>query len=308
MTTAVRPNRPTRGKRSPLAPHGTAARAVGRPGLGIPGCKCQPCRDAKYKADGLRALANLSGRPVRIPAEPVAAHLRSLIDAGMGWPRIGRAAHCSSSTIARLLNGQEKVRRTVAERILAVKYRPAPGRTLDATGTRRRIQALMAIGHTVVGIAAESGVDHSVIHDVLGGAGNVRGITYDRIAAAYDWLATQPPSTERPGAATASRQRAAREGWHDPQWWEDYGGIDDPEFDPDAADAELNFLERAALRREEIEHLAWCGHEPEQILARLNNEVSISTVRQIVQDWRTGQKRQRKQAATDEPADAELAA
>ncbi|WP_405558906.1 hypothetical protein OHV08_33820 [Streptomyces canus] len=297
MTSAVQPNRPTRGKRSPMAPHGTAARAVGRPGIGIPGCKCQPCRDAKCKADGLRALANLAGRPVRIPAAPVAAHLRNLLDAGMGWPRICRAAHCSSSTIARLLKGQELVRRTVADRILAVKYRPAPGRTLDATGSRRRIQALMAIGHTVIGIASESGVDCSVLHDILGGAVSVRGMTFDRIAAAYDWLATQPPVTDRPSSATVSRQRAEREGWRDPQWWEDLGDIDDPGFDPATVDRELTFLERAALRREEIEHLAWCGHEPEQIRERLNDEVSISTVRQIVQDWRTGQKRDRKQVA-----------
>jgi transposase len=55
--------------------------------------------------------------------------------------------------------------------------------------------------------------------------------------------------------------------------------------------------ERAALRREEIIHFAWHGDTPEQILARLNGEVSIATVRQIVQEWRTGVKRDRKQVA-----------
>lgn len=299
MTTADRqnPNRPTRGQRSPLAPHGTAARYVGRPGQGIRGCRCQPCRDAKNKADTLRHIANASGRPARIPAAPVADHIRDLLNAGMGWTRITRAAHCSSSTIKRILGGQDVVRRTVADRLLAVKYRPAPGRTVNATGTRRRVQALLAIGHPVVNIATESGVDHSVIHDVLNGAGNVRGMTFDRLAAAYDWLSQQPPTDVRPSAVSVSRNRAAREGWRDPQWWEDYGGIDDPAFDPAAADRVLNFHERAVLRREEIEHLAWCGHEPEQILARLHNEVSISTVRQIVQEWRTGQKRDRKAVA-----------
>ncbi|MEU5477513.1 helix-turn-helix domain-containing protein [Streptomyces mirabilis] len=298
MTTAVRkrPNRPTRGARSPLPPHGTAARGVGRPGQGIPGCKCQPCRNAKVKADALRALANSSGRPVRVPAAPAAAHIRTLLDAGMGWTRIGHAAHSSSCTIARILNGQELIRRTVAERLLAVKYRPAPGRIVDATGTRRRIQALIAVGYTIEGIAAESDVDHSAINNILNGSMNVRGITFDRIAAAYDWFSQREPDV-RPSAATTSRKRAAREGWRDPQWWEDYGRIDDPEFDPDKADAELNFHERAKLRREEIIHLAWVGHQPEQILDRLDNEVSIATVRSVVQEWRTGQKRQRKQVA-----------
>jgi plasmid maintenance system antidote protein VapI len=253
------------------------------------------------KADALRALANMSGQPVRVPAAPIADHLRNLLADGMGWPRICRAAHCSSSTIARLLNGQEKVRRSVADRILAVKYRSAPGRIVDATGTRRRIQALLAIGHTITGLAEESDVDHSVINDVLNGALNVRGMTADRIAAAYDWLAVQPPITSRKSAATTSRKRAKREGWRDPQWWEDMGNINDPTFDPDEADRALNFFERAQLRREEIEHLAWCSHPPEQIVDRLNGEVSISTVRQIVQDWRTGQKRDRKKQAAAEP-------
>jgi hypothetical protein len=233
VTTPVRrPNRPTRGQRSPLPPHGTSARGTGRPGQGIPGCKCQPCRNAKNKADSMRALANLSGRPVRVPAAPVAAHVRALLDAGMGWVRITRAAHSSSCTLARILNGQELIRRTAAERILAVKYRPAPGRTVNATGTRRRIQALMAIGHTITGIAAESGVDHSVIHDILNGAANVRGVTYDRIAAAYDWLAGGPPADVRPSAATVSRKRAAREGWAPPIAWDD-DRIDDPAATPE---------------------------------------------------------------------------
>ncbi|MET9073921.1 hypothetical protein ABZX95_17475 [Streptomyces sp. NPDC004232] len=239
----------------------------------------------------------MSGRPVRVPVAPVAAHVRSLLDAGMGWNRITRAAHCSSCTISRILNGQELIRRSAAERILAVKYRPAPGRQVEATGTRRRIQALMTIGHTILGIATESGVDYSVINDILGGCHNVRGMTFDRIAATYDWLSQQPPTDVRPSAVTVSRNRAAREGWRDPQWWEDYGHIDNPDFDPAKADQEPNFRERAALRREEIEHLAWCGHTPEQIVTRLDNEVSISTVRQIVAEWRTGVKRDRKQVA-----------
>ena len=305
MTTAIkRPNRPTRGVHSPLPPHGTSARGTGRPRYGIAGCKCQPCRDAKVKADALRALANMSGRPVRVPAAPVAAHIRSLLDAGMGWVRIGQAAHSSSCTIARILNGQELVRRTVAERLLAVKYRPAPGRTIDATGTRRRIQALIAIGHTITGIAEESGVDHSVINDILNGVANVRGVTYDRIAATYDWLAAQPPVTDRKSAVTASRNRAVREGWHDPQWWEDMGDIDDPDFDPTAAERELNRDELAAHRRAEIEHLASFNLDIHEIAARL--DMAPGYVRDILRNIAAANRRHRpaEGAATDPYSEA----
>lgn len=131
----------------------------------------------------------------------------------------------------RILNGQELIRRTVAERILAVKARPAPGRYVNLTGTRRRIQALMAIGHTVTGIAHESSVDPSVITDILRGKiPRVRGVTAERIAAAYDWLGERPDTWSRKSATAASRNRAAREGWPPPAAWDD---IDDPDSQPD---------------------------------------------------------------------------
>src|SRR5690349_21631203 len=111
-----------------------------------------------------------------------------LLEAGMGWTRSTRYGHRPTCTSSRILAGQEVGRRAVADRLLAARYRPAPGPYVDATGTRRRVQALMAVGHTVIVIGNESGVDHSVIHDILNGCLTVRGITADRIAAAYDWL------------------------------------------------------------------------------------------------------------------------
>lgn len=288
---ATKPHRPTRGIHTPLPPHGTPARGTGRPGQGIPGCKCQPCRSAKVKADALRALANLSGRPVRVPTAPAAAHLRALLGAGMGWPRITRAAHCSTCTISRLLNGQELVRRSVSDRILAVKYRPAPGRIVEAVGTLRRIQALMAIGHTRAGIGEEADVDASVITDILGGAPNVRGMTADRIAGAYDWLAHQPPATSRESASTASRNRAARQGWRDPQWWEDMGDIDDAAFDPDVADRAPGRNELGAARRAEVEHLASFGLSIDEIDKRV--DLAESSIRAIVRELQTGRRRDR---------------
>ena len=117
----------------------------------------------------------------------------------------------------------------------------------------------------------------------------------DRIAAAYQQLAPAPAPKNK--HTTRTRNVAHAKGWRDPQWWEDYGRIDDPTFDPNEVPDEPGFLERATLRREEIIHFAWHGDTPEQILNRLNGEVSISTVRQIVQDWRTSTKRDRKQVA-----------
>lgn len=233
MTTAPAPSRPTRGTRSPLAPHGTTARAIGRPGQGIPGCPCPPCRAAKSKDNKRRALLNATGRAARIPAGAVADHVRQLLAAGMGWPGIAKAAGSSTCTLHRLLAGQELIRRSVAMRILAVHPQPAGGRYLSLIGTRRRIHALIAIGYTVKAIADTADVDPSVLNDILHGhIPNIRGVTADRIAAAYRQLSTHPPTGLRKSAVTRSRRRAAAEGWPPPAAWDD-NAIDDPDAHPD---------------------------------------------------------------------------
>jgi hypothetical protein len=156
----------------------------------------------------------------------------------------------------------------------------------------------MAIGHPCISIRNATGLDRTVVSELVNAqTDSVLATTAEKVAAAYEQLSNQT------GPSVRNKNRAAREAWRDPQWWEDYGGIDDPDFNADDVDRELNFLERAKLRREEIIHLAWHGDTPEQILARLDDEVSISTVRQIVAEWRTGQKRQRKTSQ-----DTELAA
>ncbi|MFF1348461.1 hypothetical protein ACFVZJ_21200 [Streptomyces sp. NPDC058322] len=292
---ATRPNRPTRGQVSPLAPHGTTARATGRPAQNIRGCSCQPCLDAKNRALKIRTLRTISGQPVRVPTEPVAQHIRSLFEAGTSWPQLTEAANCSTSTIYRILGGQPLTRRSVAERILAVRPAIEPRASTGTVGARRRLQALMAIGHTVTGIAADSDVDSTVINAILNGRkASARYETVERIKRTYDRLSTRPNEDARPAAVTASRNRAARQGWRDPLWWEDMGHIDDPDFDPAAAET-ANRSELATLRREEVEHLRSFGCSAEEIAKRV--DLNLSTVRQILLELRTGQRRDRTKAA-----------
>jgi hypothetical protein len=279
----------------PLPPHGTTARAKGRPAAGIKGCPCRPCRDAENAYDKRRRFFNESGRTLMVDSAPTQAHLKALFAEGAGWTQLVAATTCSSSTLVAILNGERpEITRRVAGLILAVQASDVlpPHRHVPAIGSIRRCRALVAIGHKFMDIAEASPLDLATIRYIINGRPvNVSALTAAGVVAAYEALAG------RPGNSVRSRNRAAREGWRDPRWWEDYGGIDDPNFDPAKADREPNFRERAELRREEIIHLAWCGHTPEQILDRLNNEVSISTVRQIVAEWRTGVKRDRKQVA-----------
>ncbi|MFE7237244.1 hypothetical protein [Streptomyces sp. NPDC057580] len=231
-----------------------------------------------------------------MPTEPVAQHIRSLFEAGTSWPQLTEAANCSTSTIYRILGGQPLTRRSVAERILAVRPAPDPRASTGTVGARRRIQALISIGHTVVGIAVDSGVDSTTINAILNGRKlSARHETVERIKRTYDRLSTRPNEEARPAAITASRNRAVRQGWKDPLWWEDMGHIDDPDFDPGSAEKALSRNELAALRRAEVEHLASFGFNAEEIDDRV--DLALSSIKGILLELRTGQRRDRTKAA-----------
>lgn len=94
--------------------------------------------------------------------------------------------------------------------------------SVDATGTRRRIQALQAIGWRLADIGNHLDVTWQNIAAIKT-ADRVYRTTADRIAAAYDQLCmTVGPSTE-------ARRRALDKGYAPPLAWDD---IDDPAADP----------------------------------------------------------------------------
>lgn len=88
----------------------------------------------------------------------------------------------------------------------------------------------------------------------------------------------------QPGTSEESRQRAMSRGWRDPQWWEDYGHIDDPAFDPDQAERALDRREQAALRRAEIEHLAAFNVHETEIAHRLGMDATY--VHDLIRDMK----------------------
>lgn len=249
------------------------------------GCRRPECVEANKRYCKAADLRRHREGPQRIDGTKAAEHLRKLI--GEGWTRAGIAheADLPISTIGGLIGGWQKYCTPKVERTI-LAFDPdfdteCPGYWVNVIGPGRRIRALATLGHTMFSVAIETGISYSAIRRISRMQGRVTSKDFAaRIADVYDrWSHTEGPSV-------VTRGFAASQGWSGPDAWQD---IDDP--------LSLNFHERAALRREEIIHFAWHGDTPEQILARLNGEVSISTVRQIVQDWRTGQKRDRKQVA-----------
>jgi len=283
----------------PLPPHGSLSRHKYHK------CKCDTCYEGyrAYQRSRHRKQGYGTWQPL-VDAEPIRQHLLKLREQGIAFTRVAEIAGLHPPTVGAFLYSlgpkrpiKKRATREIAAKILAVTAETATPGIVDATPTRRRLQALAVNGWPMKALGPHIGVSPATVNR-LTLQKRVFRVTAEAVAATYLRLANQNPADHGVPAASIerSRRRADREGWRDPLWWEDMGRIDDPDFDPEAADA-FGFRERATLRREEIEHLAWCGHEPEQILARLNNEVSISTVRQIVQEWRTGEKRNRKQVA-----------
>lgn len=289
-----------------LPPHGSLSRHK------YHGCKCETCYEGyrSYQRSRHRRRGYGTWEPF-VDAEPIRQHLLKLKGHGISYIQVAEIAGLYPPTVGGFLYAlnanrprKKRATREVAEKILAVTVEQGTPRLVDSIGTARRLHALARLGWPMKTLGPHIGVNPATVNR-LALQEKVHADTAKAVEACYEQLRGQKPEDHGvvPGVARKIRNWAEREGWRDPQWWEDYGRIDDPDFDPATADCGLSFLERAGLRREEIIHFAWHGDTPEQILARLNGEVSISTVRQIVQEWRTGQKRQRKQVAATAPVE-----
>lgn len=109
--------------------------------------------------------------------------------------------------------------------------RTAEERYVDATGTRRRIEALSAAGFPHTAVAAQLAVSKESV-GYFRTARRVHVATARRIAAVYDELTAQP--TPAGWSADRTRREAAARGWPPPIAWDD--DIDDPEARPMAED------------------------------------------------------------------------
>lgn len=250
----------------PMPEHGTRARYMR-------GCRCTDCYDANGRyCKAYRTHAHRTGGlSKRLNPAPVTRRIRYWESQGYSHGQIARAAGVARRVVDAHAKGElPSINPDSARRILAVRlndsvipdYLP-----VNSVGTVRRLRALAVLGHRVKDIAAASGHMPGALSKILNGhSTGVRGATAQDIATVYEAWQHQAGPCER------TRRRAAREGWHGPDAWDD--NIDDPAAEPERP---LTARQQAQQRTAEIVLLATAGATPEQIAARTG--LSVDYVR-----------------------------
>ncbi|BBB01029.1 hypothetical protein RVR_8261 [Actinacidiphila reveromycinica] len=181
-----------------------------------------------------RDLNIARGIPNRVNTAIARAHILELRKT-MGWNAIAAATGCSACHLRYIADGRTTtINRVTHQKILRAKPASTSTRGLyiDATGTRRRVRALQAIGYSQQAIAEAADTTQHRISVISLGAERVRQKIADKIADAYRQLAHHTPPDN--AFTCRARNHAAAQKWLTPDFWEDYDRIDDPQFDPTA--------------------------------------------------------------------------
>ncbi|MGP9528174.1 hypothetical protein [Glutamicibacter sp. AOP5-A2-18] len=208
-------------------------------------CRGEVCRAAATRYEKSRRLDRLYGREAdRVDAQPVREHVEFLRVNGVSYRALASASGVSKSAIMAMIYGRGerghdpygRVLTSTAEKILAVKPSMdimSAGRPIDATGTRRRVQALVTLGWSVSSLAVRLGVSPSNFH-VLLQRDQVTVKTALKVRELYTELWDKPnqaSSWQDLSAATRARNYARFHGWLPPMAWDD-DQIDDPAYSP----------------------------------------------------------------------------
>jgi hypothetical protein len=183
------------------------------------------------------------GQPALIDAKPVREHIQTLQAAGTSVYRIALMAGVNDWTVRAFLpssSGRRARKHSttpeIARKILAVTTEAASSGYMDGTGTRRRIQALVAAGWPLRSMAEHLDLHPTYVGDLLRrGDRPVFTATAEKIARAYDQLKKQRPARRGvdPRAIKRARERAAENRWPTPKYWDEHrDDIDDPHFQP----------------------------------------------------------------------------
>ncbi len=179
-------------------------------------------------------------------AAPVRDHVRVLREGGASYRAIAGAAGVSTMMVHRLMNGCPAQRQPLprrigsahARRLLAVAPGSAGLGRREACGSRRRLRALIAIGHSPAHLARQADITPARTRRLL--TGQTRSVSpelHATVSALYERMWNQLPaehSSRGAALAKAARRRAETAGWLPPMALDD-DRIDDPAYRPRTA-------------------------------------------------------------------------
>ncbi|WP_327377966.1 hypothetical protein OG393_30815 [Streptomyces sp. NBC_01216] len=207
-------------------------------------CRCYPCCAAvsRYGRNRRQAIAYGRWQPY-VDAEAVRQHVRALGEFGIGWKRAAHLAGLSVSVVGKLLYGARRgmapskvVRSRTAMLLLAVE--PTLDNLgsvvpVDATGTRRRLQALVAAGWPQARLATRLGMGPSnFARTFQRDQVTVRTVRLTRSVYEELWNADPRAHGVDNQAYARAKNHAAANGWAPAGAWDD-DRIDDPAAFPD---------------------------------------------------------------------------
>lgn len=240
-------------------------------------CRCEVCRTSwnrhqkRYRLDRERGVARL------VDATPLRDHVDALTAAGMSQWDITVAAGWKSRNALADAYRRAKVTPRTLQRVLAVTAPPVSRRNgyVDATGARRRLQALAVIGWPSREIADRLGrLDHQTYLYIMSGrTQTIRRRTADDVARLYDELWDQA------GPSARTRTLALRKGWVPPLAWDD-DDIDDPQATPSLGEARPGARGRSPEEFVEDWHDTWDYHLGDIDVAAARLGMKRSTVDQ----------------------------
>lgn len=209
------------------------------------GCPLPECAQENYRYMSRLRLDHHRGQRRRTDATQSRHHIERLIAANWTQAQIARAAGITHHVIGDIRRGRQVVANSTALAILSVPIGPAPPdvRDTDATGTMRRLRALVAIGWPIDQLAPQFGIFSTALGNIARGElERVRITTADTVALHYQQL------SRRPGPSNRGRILARKKGWHGPLAWDD---IDDPNCEPETGQRR----EGGPGRREQVDSL-----------------------------------------------------
>ena len=224
---------------------------------GCADCTAKRCRVMKLRRSGVRVPDRSVDAWAAIDRMLASGRTLSAIAATAGIDR----KVFSAMLRARRNRGQKRIRYARAVAIIEAETRPAVGGYVDATGARRRLQALAVMGWSQRALSDRSGVGARLVHHIQSGGVTTTAVrNVEAIARMYTEI------QDVRGGSEQTANLAVLKGWDPPAAWDD---VDDPGektlgmMEREAAE----FAARVEANRRAVAELSYTDAELKAVLA-----------------------------------------